>query len=931
MKLKQVAILGLLAFTLLSCSESVDTNWPEMTTEAKPWTRWWWMGSAVDKSNLTYNLEEMSKAGIGGVEITPIYGVKGQEDKYIEHLSPQWMEMLQHTESEAKRLGMKVDLSMGTGWPFGGPEVNIEHAASKAIFQEYRLKGGSKLTQKIVVNDKKQKDVAKIIKLMAYALSSDEVVDVTDQVSEDGVLNWTAPKNSEWKLVALFLGKTFQKVKRAAPGGQGYVMDHLNPEAVQAYFNKFETAFTQNNIGYPNSFFNDSYEVYGGDWTPTLLDEFEKMRGYKLQNHFQDLMLKGETEQSARVIADYRETLGDLLKKNFTSAWVAWAHKKNVSIRNQAHGSPANLIDIYASVDIPECETFGITDFDIPGLRKDTIRKENDGDPTTLKYASSAAHIAGKKYTSAETFTWLTEHFRTSLSQCKPEIDQMFIAGVNHVYFHGATYSPKEAAWPGWKFYASIDMSPTNSIWRDAPAFFDYIARCQSFLQYGEPDSDFLLYLPIYDMWKEQGERNMMTFAIHGMRERLPDFYNTVEQIRKRAYDVDYISDAFIASTIVTNKGLLQTQGGVAYKALILPAVKSIPFATLEKIYKLAEAGATIIFVENYPTEVPGFNKWEKRSKDLNELVSLFPEASSFEKAEINKIGKGKVLTVKNYEDLFASLSIASEPVKSEFGGEYIRRKHEKGYHYFMAMLQNKTIDGWIPLAIEAESALIFDPMTGEKGLAKVRQADGKTEVYLQMKPGESLILKTFDKENVSAESWIYKVETEKEIDLNKDWELSFVESYPAVSESFAIDTLGSWTVLPNDVLNKNMGTARYKTSFVLDAKSETDYLVNLGDVRESARLYVNGEYVSTLFAVPFEANIGKYLKEGENTLEVEVTNLPANRIADYDRTGVEWRIFHDANIVSLNYEKVDFGVWGVMPSGLLGPVKITELKEIDL
>lgn len=199
------------------------------------------------------------------------------------------------------------------------------------------------------------------------------------------------------------------------------------------------------------------------------------------------------------------------------------------------------------------------------------------------------------------------------------------------------------------------------------------------------------------------------------------------------------------------------------------------------------------------------------------------------------------------------------------------------------------------------------------------------------MKPGESLILKTFDKENVSAESWIYKVETEKEIDLNKDWELSFVESYPAVSESFAIDTLGSWTVLPNDVLNKNMGTARYKTSFVLDAKSETDYLVNLGDVRESARLYVNGEYVSTLFAVPFEANIGKYLKEGENTLEVEVTNLPANRIADYDRTGVEWRIFHDANIVSLNYEKVDFGVWGVMPSGLLGPVKITELKEIDL
>ena len=74
-----------------------------------------------------------------------------------------------------------------------------------------------------------------------------------------------------------------------------------------------------------------------------------------------------------------------------------------------------------------------------------------------LKYASSAAHIAGKTYTSSETFTWLTEHFRTSLSQCKPDMDLMFVSGVNHMFFHGTPYSPKEAEWPGWLFYASIN------------------------------------------------------------------------------------------------------------------------------------------------------------------------------------------------------------------------------------------------------------------------------------------------------------------------------------------------------------------------------------------------------------------------------------------------------------------------------------------
>ena len=109
--------------------------------------------------------------------------------------------------------------------------------------------------------------------------------------------------------------------------------------------------------------------------------------------------------------------------------------------------------------------------------------RRNDSDLSMLKYASSAAHIAGKACTSSETFTWLTEHFRTSLSQCKPDLDLMFVSGVNHVCFHGTTYSPPSEPWPGRKFYASVDMSPTNPQWRDMRNFSDYISRSQSFLQ----------------------------------------------------------------------------------------------------------------------------------------------------------------------------------------------------------------------------------------------------------------------------------------------------------------------------------------------------------------------------------------------------------------------------------------------------------------
>lgn len=121
-----------------------DIAWPEIGLEAKPAARWWWMGSAVDKENLTRNLEAYAAAGMGTMEITPIYGVQGNDANDIPFLSPRWMQMLQYTESEASRLGMQIDMNTGTGWPFGGPEVAIEDAACKLLVTEYRLKGGGR-------------------------------------------------------------------------------------------------------------------------------------------------------------------------------------------------------------------------------------------------------------------------------------------------------------------------------------------------------------------------------------------------------------------------------------------------------------------------------------------------------------------------------------------------------------------------------------------------------------------------------------------------------------------------------------------------------------------------------------------------------------------------------------------------------------------
>lgn len=902
---------------VISCVRSYAqvTSWPNINVEAKPATRWWWMGSAVDKENLTRNIKSYAEAGMGTLEITPIYGVQGNDANEIPFLSPQWMEMLRHTQSEAHRNGMQIDMNTGTGWPFGSPEVSLEDAASCLLISEYKLKGGERLRVKVEPEDKTQKAHAVLSRLMGFS-DKGICLDLTLKVDNKGMLNWKASKGN-WRLIAAFTGKTLQKVKRAAPGGEGYVMDHFSEKSVENYLARFDKAFSNSKVSYPHNFFNDSYEVYKADWTPRFFEEFALRRGYKLEEHLPEFLSEVRSDNTARMISDYRETMAELLQENFTKQWTEWAHSHGAKTRNQAHGSPGNLIDLYATVDVPECEGFGISDFNIKGLRKDSLTRSNDSDLSMLKYASSAAHIAGKPYISSETFTWLTEHFRTSLSQCKPDIDLMFVSGVNHAYFHGCTYSPKEAEWPGWKFYASIDMSPTNSIWKDAPSFFDYISRCQSFLQMGAPDNDFLLYLPIYDMWQEQDGRLLM-FDIHKMSQRAPSFIEAVHRIYNAGYDVDYISDNFIRNAQCVD-GKIVTSGGISFKALIIPGVKLMPDDVLAKLVNLTSEGATLVFLDRFPEDVPGYNALDLRRKNFNQWLE-----------KLKSQNKERILFGHDYAETLRQTGVRPEIMKRDWGLSCIRRCNEDGYHYFISALKSEDTEGWIPLGVKAKSALFFDPMTGEQGKAALRNVNGQTEVYMQLSSGSSIILKTFSAYDVDVKAWKYFKTSRDGISIGIDkFDFCFSTSLPEVHRTLKQVQVGTWTNYNLPEVKNTMGTGVYKTTFVINPLSAPEWMLDLGDVRESAKVIINNKSVATLWAVPFRCMIGKYLKSGINTIEIEVTNLPANRIADLDRRGKEWRVFKEINMVDRNYNKTGYANWESVPSGLLTPVRLIPMEPI--
>jgi len=818
----------------------------------KAGVRWWWLGSAVDKQNISWNLSQYAKHGIGAVEITPLYGVQGNDANNISYLSPKWMEMLKYVEDEGKRDEIQVDMNNGTGWPFGGPWVPIEEAACKAVFVDTIINAKKVKTEKLnLVIPEKERPYAKLQCIKVFP---------------------TANKKQQ-RVIALYVSRTRQKVKRAAPGGEGWVIDHFDRTAVKHYLDRFDKAFAESGVPYPNTFFNDSYEVYGANWTPTLLDEFKKRRGYSLEDHF-DKLIDGD----AQTVSDYRETLSDLLLENFTQQWTSWAHSHGVKTRNQAHGSPANLIDCYAAVDIPEIEGFGLSEFGIKGLRTDEgFTRKNFSDLSMLKYAPSAAHITGKPLTSSETFTWLTEHFRTSLSQMKPDLDLMFCAGVNRMFFHGACYTPKDDIWPGWKFYASVDMSPTNSIWRDAPYLMKYIERCQSYLQWGKPDNDFLVYLPVRDMWRKDTKKLLMQFDIHSMEKRAPEFIKTILDIDKHGFDCDYISEKYLLTTTFTNE-MLQTAAGTRYKGLIIPDRNNIMTDKVKAhIAELQRQGANII----YGADATAMAKTAK-----------------------------------------------PETMKTQFGLKAIRRLNDKGYHYFIANLTPNNVNADVELGINFKDALWINPMNGEKYKTDVK--DGK--ININLKSGESMILQTFNE----PEPAIANVKARKNMPfdnrgkiLQTGWYLSFDESTPAISDRIPIDSLKTWEDI-SDSTRVLMGTGVYTINLPLrknDLKDCNDWVIDLGDVRESARVYINDQFVGCAWAVPFQLQFSNLFKPGNNTIRIEVTNLPANRISKLDRDGYKWRKFNEINVVDINYKKTTYENWKPVPSGLNSRVLLYKVK----
>src|SRR5580692_52431 len=396
--------------------------------------RWWWFGPAITKDEIKAELEEMKSAGIGGVEIATLYPLALDDPptgfRNLPFLSDEHIDALRFAAAEARELGLRVDITLGSGWPFGGPHIPVTQAAGAMRIETVVIASGAQSVSVPSITSGEHLEAIFLVPGSPEALALQDGKQIQEPVVKDGRLQ--LPQGLKPPSVAVFFisSRTGMTVKRPAVGAEGFVLDHYDKNAIETHLravgDRLMSAFGDHP---PYAVFSDSLEDYGSDWTPELLREFQQRRAYDLAPHLLALIGDAGLETSA-VRHDWGKTLTELANEHYLQPLHAWARQHHTLLRSQTYGFPPVTLSSNQFEDLSE------------GEGKATLNMWREFSDT--RWAASAGHLFGHNVISSETWTWLhSPAFRATPLDMKAEADLHFLQGINQLVGHGWPYSPE--------------------------------------------------------------------------------------------------------------------------------------------------------------------------------------------------------------------------------------------------------------------------------------------------------------------------------------------------------------------------------------------------------------------------------------------------------------------------------------------------------
>jgi glycosyl hydrolase family 106( putative alpha-L-rhamnosidase) len=873
---RNLALLAVIAFA--ASAQPRDLNelkraFQNPPDDARIMMRWWWFGPAVSKPELEREMRVMKEGGIGGFEVQPVYPLALDDPETGFHnapyLSDEFLDAIRFTAQQARELGLRMDLTLGSGWPFGGPHIPITLAAGRLRIDRVPVNENVTTLPVPYINTGE--------KLIAAFLTQGNVSTQLNKI-DHGLVHLGSNRKSAGIVLFFIASRTGQMVKRPAVGAEGFVLDHYDRAAIEHHLKVVGDKLLQAaGANPPYAVFSDSLEVNQSDWTGDFMEQFEKRRGYGLTPYLPMLAL--DQTGSAGVRDDWGRTLTELLNERYLTPIHEWASQHGTRFRSQSYGVPPATISSNALVDLPEGER-----------QKSAIR-----------WASSASHLYGRPVTSSETWTWLhSPVFRATPLDMKVEADQHFLAGINQLVGHGWPYSPPSAGEPGWRFYAAAVFNQHNPWWLVMPDVTRYLQRISFLLRQGKPVTDIALYVPTHDAYAKftpGRDASVIQYLDAAVSPVI------VPQILDAGYNFDYIDDGAIEHV------------GIPYRVLVLPNVERIPAATYQKIADYVRQGGLLVATGRLPSLAPGLMEGEKQSDRVRALTrALF--------YDVNAPGRG----IPDASTLGTTLfGLLPPDLNSSPEIRFVHRKLDFADAYFVVNTSNHPVNSRATFRITGLDAVGWDPFNGST-------TNAASTTTLDLAPYESRVV-VFSKEPPAtvatphepsfvdlAGDWKVTFPDSKPVSIatlhswTDDEQTKYFSGQATYEKTVTVPA--AWAGR-HVALDFGAGTPVQPASEKRSVDSMRAWLES--PVREAAVVYVNGQRAGSVWHPPYQLDIGALVHAGENQLRIVVANLAINEMARGPLP--DYRLLKQR--YGDRFQAQDLNNLQPLPAGILGPVRL--------
>lgn len=726
----------------------------------------------------------------------------------------------------------------------------------------------------------------------------DQIINLSDKVNADGRLTWQVP-SGRWCVLRFGYTCNDSRVSTNSEGWNGLVIDYLSTDSTQQYLDQVVKPLLEavgpaagTTLKYLQT---DSWECGGMNWTPDFCAQFKQRRGYDPLPYLPVIAGKivDDRDTSNAFLADFRKTISDCIAENHYQTFADFAHRYNMGIQPESGGPHAGPFD--------GIKNLGRNDIAMAEFWSPSPHRPTPKDRFFVKQAASVAHIYGKKLVGAESFTTIGPHWNDVLwSQTKPSFNHEACSGLNVVYLHTFTCSPKEMGLPGQEYFAGTHFNPQVTWWEYADGIIDYFRRCQYLFQQADYKADVLYYygdqIPNIARLKEDDPAQVLP-----------------------TYDYD-ITNEEILLQVKTDNGKVIVPGGVSYRLLVLPDHKVLSLAALEKVSDLLQHGAAVLGPkpERCVSLVVGQNAQTRFHKLADGIWGTDADGKGR-----RKVGLGTVYWGMTGREVLAAMNIPSDfETETEQQGVFDDIHYTIGDTdvYFVCNLTEDTVDTICRFRVAGKQPQIWNPLDGTiRDVFTFSQSDSQIAVPLRFDPYQGLFI-VFKSGRIRtgttrAVNYIDYVPVQT---LDGPWQVAFDPKWGGPG-SVTFETLTNWSDHADRGIKFYSGKAVYETTFEFTAVVQADktYQLDLGDVQDVGicKVVLNGKDLGIVWTKPFRVDITGALKSGQNALQVSVINSWRNRLIG-DRNLPENKQYTKTNITVRND-------WQMQDSGLLGPVQI--------